>query len=207
MVLLRVKGPRACFTRPELKVEAVSYDVMTPTAAKAILGAIYRKPEMDWIIDGIHVINPIQTSTIMINGITDKINMKNVLSGKIKPMQVERKRDQRNMTFLRNVDYVIKAHFDIISGNDHPGKHISTFQRRAENGQCYRYPYFGCREFSVEKFYLVNKLPVSALKGTIRLGYILHSIDHEHNHSAFFDAVIEDGYMRIPPVDAPEIKR
>ena len=206
MTLLRVAGAWACFTRPELKVEAVTYDVMTPTAATAILESIYWKPEIEWVIDGIHVLNPIKTMTLMRNGITSKISSsKN--AWKIQPMEVEKVRDQRNATILRDVDYVIKAHFNIVSGEKNPMKHQMMFLRRATRGQCFRYPYFGCREFSVDSFVPVKEVPPSALKGTRNLGYMLHSIDYSNMRPAFFEAVIEDGYMSVPPSNSSRVKR
>lgn len=209
MVLLRVTGSRACFSRPELKVESVTYDVMTPTAAKAILECIYRKPEMEWVVDGIYVLNPILTTTLMRNGITVKISPQSVKSAwKISPLSVEKVRDQRNATILRNVDYVIKAHFDVVSGENNPAKHQMMFLRRALKGQCFRHPYFGCREFSVDSFALVKKVPPSALKGIMKLGYMLHSIDYDNDmQPAFFNAVLEDGFMAVPSLNDPGVKR
>ena len=207
-VMLRVKGRWACFTRPELKVEMVTYDVMTPTAAKAILGCIYRKPEMEWVVDGIHVINPIKTITLMRNGITETISSRNVLRGKQIPFDVSSMRDQRNATILYKVDYVIKAHFDVFPGNEDAAKHYCMFTRRASQGQCFRHPYFGCREFSVDSFELVKEIPPSSLKGTMQLGYMIHSFDHERDdHPAFFNAILEDGYLKVPPLKDPRVKR
>ena len=209
-ILLRVRGPWARFTRPELKVEAVTYDVMTPTAAKAILGAIYRKPEMEWVVDEISVLKPIQTISMMLNYITGNggaiINAGRTAS--VRPVDVTSMRDQRNTTILRDVDYVIRAHFDIVSGENNPGKHQMMFLRRALQGQCFRHPYFGCREFSVREFYPVKDVPESPLKGIIRLGFMLHSIDYANGQKKrFFNAVLENGRMAIPPVGSPEVKQ
>jgi CRISPR-associated protein Cas5d len=208
-VLLRVSGRWACFTRPDLKAESVTYDVMTPTAAKAILECIYRKPEMKWVVDGIYVLNPIKTISLLRNGIKNKISQRNVLNKSQKPFDCEKMRDQRNATILTNVDYVIEAHFEVVSGTDNPGKHLSIFLRRASRGQCFRHPYFGCREFSVDLFQPIreNEIPQSALQGKKELGYVLHSIDYGTYTPAFFKAEIVDGYMSVPPPNDPKVKR
>ena len=211
-LMLRVSGRRACFSRPELKVEAVTYDVMTPTAAKAILGSIYWKPEMDWAIDGIQVLNPVRTMSIMRNGITEKISVRNVNAQKQMPFNVESMREQRNATILVDVDYIIVAHIVLIS---HPGekpdseKHFNMFTRRASKGQCFRYPYLGCREFSADLFELAEKLPQphSSLKGTRDLGYMLHSINYDSNKPKFFRAEMIDGYINIPLATDRRVKQ
>jgi len=202
-VMLRVKGKRACFSRPEFHVEAVTYDTMTPTAARAILENIYWKPEMQWIIDGIHTLKPIQTISVMRNF----INGSGLSLPKNKPAQpisIEHTREQRYATVLVDVDYIIKAHF--ITKED-AAKHISMFNRRASSGQCFRHPYLGCREFSVDSFELVEKVPESALKGEKPLGYMLHSIDYSTGEAAYFNAVIKDGFLSVPPPDHKEVKR
>jgi len=206
-IKLRVSGPRACFTRPELHVEGVSYPTVTPTAAIGILSGIYFKPEIRWVIDGIHVLNPIRTTTLKRNMISDKVNPDQVIKGNHTSMDVCAKRDQRNASILLDVDYVIEAHFDIVSGENNPGKHISIFLRRAARGQCFAHPYFGCREFSVEKFYPIREAPASALKGTMDLGLMLHSIDYEKMRPAFFNAVLQDGYMKVPAPNSSGVKR
>ena len=208
-ILLRVAGRWACFTRPDLKAESVTYDTMTPTAAKAILGCIYCKPEMEWVIEGIHVLKPIKTISLMRNGIKNKISQRNVINGSQGPFEVNAMRDQRNATILTNVDYVIRAHFEIVSGKDNPGKHLSIFLRRASRGQCFRHPYFGCREFSVDRFSPIreDEIPRSALQGKIGLGYMLHSIDYDTYAPAFFNAELIDGFMEVPPTNDTKVKR
>jgi len=206
-IMLRVKGRRACFSRPELKVEAVSYDVMTPTAARAIVGCIYWKPQIEWVVDGILVLNPIRTAVIKQNLIDDKISAKAVARGSQKPFDVTSMRDQRNSTILIDVDYIIKAHFDIVSGEDNTGKHLDMFMRRAEKGQCFRHPYFGCRDFSVDSFELIQSMPLSQFKGIKPLGYMLHSIDYTTNKPAFWDAQLSNGYLSVPLATSKEVKR
>jgi CRISPR-associated protein Cas5d len=191
-ILLKVSGRWACFSRPELKVETVSYDVITPTAARAILESIYWKPEIKWVVNGITVLNPIRTFSIKRNFISK------IIGKRLEPIMVEDCREQRNATILQDVAYIIAAHFEIISGDKNSGKHMDMFTRRAEKGQCYRHPYFGCREFSVDKFELVSHTEPSALKGTMNLGYMLHSIDFATGFPSFFNAVVENGYMAVP---------
>jgi CRISPR-associated protein Cas5d len=196
--LLEVAGPLACFSRPELKVEMVSYDVITPTAARAILEAIYWKPEIRWEIDGIHILKPIQTISLKRNFVFEKL--------KNPPININKERDQRHATILRDVAYIIEAHFKILSGDDNSSKHSQMFTRRAQNGQCFSRPYFGCREFSVEKFRLLSNIKPS-LKGIHNLGYMLHSIDYETGRPAFFNAVLKEGYLKVPPIGHPEVKQ
>lgn len=203
-VMLRVSGKWACFSRPELKVEAVSYSCMTPTAARAILSAIYWKPEINWVVDGIHVLKKIRTMPLMRNFVSKKIPNKD--PAKLRPVDASAIRDQRNATILYDVDYVIKAHFEAYDKD--PNKHLSIFNRRASMGQYFRRPFFGCREFSVDRFDLVDRIPPSELRGKSELGYMLHSFDREsYTIPSFFNAVLDDGFLKVPPVDSSEVKR
>lgn len=195
MFLIRVIGGWACFTRPELKVEGVTYEVMTPSAARGLIENIYWKPEMKWIIKGIHVLSPIKTMTLMRNCIKHVLSTRSVTNGSQKPFDVTSMRDQRNTTVLRDVDYIIEAH---IEANENT-KHIEIFKRRMQKGQCFQQPYFGTREFAVDHFSLVDKVPDKPFRGKVDLGRMLHSIDYEHGEQpVFFDAVLKDGYLSIP---------
>lgn len=142
-VKLKVWGEYACFTRPEMKVERVSYDVMTPSAARGILEAIYWKPEIRWVVDRIHVLNPIRFTNIRRNEVADKIPVGNVTaamrkgSGKL-ALFVEDSRQQRAAMILCDVAYVIEAHFEIIGGEQNDGKHLDQFNRRARPGAAWR---------------------------------------------------------------------
>lgn len=194
MFFIRVTGRWACFTRPEMKVEGVTYEVMTPSAARGLLESIYWKPEMRWIVHGIHVLKPIQTMTIMRNCINNVVSTRNVLNGTLKPIDVTDKRDQRNATLLCDVDYVIEA--DIVA--EERTKHMEIFRRRMDKGQCFQHPYFGCKEFAVDSFTLVKTVPASPLKGKRDLGYMLHSIDYDNGEEpVFFEAVLEDGFLKV----------
>ncbi len=210
-VKLKIWGKYACFTRPEMKVERVSYDVMTPSAARGILEAIYWKPAIRWVIARIHVINPIRFINIRRNEIQSKLN-----TGAVKkamkdhsPLRVfiEDDRQQRAGLILRDVDYIIEAHFEFTSDEDNtPSKHKEIFERRALRGQCFHQPYLGCREFPAN-FDLVGKeIPASSLRGKKDLGWMLHDIDFDENLEAkFFRAYMQDGIIEIPPLKEKEV--
>lgn len=205
-VKLKVWGDYACFTRPEMKVERVSYDVMTPSAARGILEAIYWKPSITWVIDRIHVLKPIRFCNIRRNELGSRMaltTVKKAMNDGQSPVEVfiEEDRQQRASLVLRDVAYVIEAHFFIKGDEDtEPAKHKEMFDRRAEKGQCFHRPYLGCREFSAH-FSLVNRdIPVSELTGEKDLGWMLHDIDFENNMEArFFRAVMRNGTVDVPP--------
>lgn len=204
-VKLRVWGEFACFTRPEMKVERVSYDVMTPSAARGILEAIYWKPEIRWIVDRIHVLNPIRFTNIRRNELSDKIPVNNVSSvmkqgtGDL-VVFIEDKRVQRAALVLRDVNYVIEAHFDIISGPQNQGKHLDQFNRRAREGACFHRPYFGCREFPVSFGLVEGEIPIPALNGEQDLGWMLHDLDYPNDREAkFFRARLHNGILECTP--------
>jgi len=184
-IKLKVWGDFACFTRPEMKVERVSYDVMTPSAARGILEAIYWKPAIRWVIDQIHVLKPIRFMNIRRNEVASKIplgNIKKAMKGGRSPLGlfIESDRQQRAAVILRDVAYVIEAHFEYTGEEDNnDGKHLDEFNRRARKGKCFNQPYLGCREFPAH-FRLLEKdepLPASRLDGEQDLGFMLHDID------------------------------
>ncbi|MFG0292436.1 MAG: type I-C CRISPR-associated protein Cas5c [Phycisphaerales bacterium JB050] len=153
-IRLRVWGPSACFSRPEMKVEQASYEVMTPSAARGILEAVYWKPEIRWVITAIHVLAPIRFTNIRRNGVASKIPVRGA-SGASKAMSsgkgqlglaIEDDRQQFASMILRDVHYLIEARFEILGGKDGPGKHLAIFERRAKAGQCFHRPYLGARE-------------------------------------------------------------
>lgn len=197
-IKLRVKGDYALFTRPEMKVERVSYDVMTPSAARGILEAIYWKPAIRWVIDRIHVLRPVRFENIRRNEMANRVSVNQSDMEKGKPIYrfIEEDRQQRASLVLRNVDYVIEAHFELTGTDDSdPGKHLAMFERRAKKGQCFHRPYFGCREFSVD-FEWCDELPESPFWGEKDLGFMLHDIDFADNMTPhFFRAVMNDGVI------------
>lgn len=217
-VKLHVWGSRACFTRPEMKVERVSYDVITPSAARGILEAIHWKPAIRWVVDRIHVLKPIRFESIRRNEVGQKIPAGNAArgmrSGSVKDLRlfVEDERQQRAATVLRDVAYVIEAHFEHTaraSADDTDGKHLDTFNRRAARGQCFHQPCLGTREFSAAFALAEDPPPVCdpALAGTRELGWMLHDIDFADGMTPrFFKAVMRDGIIDVPPLRAAEVK-
>jgi len=176
-----------------MKVERVSYDVITPSAARGILEAIYWKPEMRWVIDQIHVLKPIRFSHVRRNEIDCKISVKGktgvtaAMKNRVVSLgiRVERHRQQRAAVVLRDVAYGIKAHIEVlkdVESSDPPlakpeAKHLDMFKRRAARGQYFHHPYFGTREFPAH-FTLVDRFPEapSELKGELDLGYMLRDL-------------------------------
>lgn len=215
-ISLHVWGDLACFTRPEMKVERVSYDVITPSAARGVIEAIYWKPEIRWVITRLHVLRPIRFTSLRRNEVASKVPATTVARamktgrGNL-ALYVEEDRQQRAATILRDVAYVIEARFDIVSGEDNPGKHLDQFNRRARAGQCYHRPYLGCREFPAH-FALIepgDPLPSSELAGTGErdLGYVLHDIDFADDMTPhFFRAVMRDGVIDVPPLSGKAVK-
>ena len=154
-VRIRVWGDYALFSRPELKVERYSYDVITPSAARGIMDAIYYHPGMRWIIDKIYVVKPIRVTSVRRNEVKSKISASNVLqayNGADKALYMSSKQEivQRASVLLTDVEYVIEAHFEMTekaNKTDNPGKFKDITMRRLKKGECYHMPYFGCREF------------------------------------------------------------
>ncbi len=220
-IKLHIWGDNACFTRPEMKVERVSYDVITPSAARGILEAIHWKPAIQWVIDEIQVLEPVRFESIRRNEVASKISARNVTSAMNKGstenlyMLVDegKERQQRAATILRNVGYIIEAHFELTDkagGDDNEGKHLEMFNRRARKGQCFHHPYLGTREFPAEFTLLENgTLPKSNLPENDRdkdLGWMLHDIDFaDDNTPHFFRAVMEDGVIKVPPFQSKEV--
>jgi len=210
-VSVKVWGDYACFTRPEMKVERVSYDVMTPSAARGILEAIHWKPAIRWVVDRIHVLKPIRFDTIRRNEVASKIpvgNAERAMKGQPAPLWlfVEDDRQQRAALVLRDVAYVIDAHFertDRAGDGDTDGKHLDTFNRRVAKGQCFHRPYLGCREFAAF-FGPPDDPPAPPVHtGTRDLGWMLHDIDFEAGmEPRFFRAEMKDGVIAVPPLGA-----
>ena len=218
-IKLHVWGDYACFTRPEMKVERVSYDVITPSAARGILEAIHWKPAIRWVVDKIHVLRPIQFESIRRNEVASKISAHNAGTAKAKGtteslyMLVDegKERQQRASTVLRNVAYIIEAHFvltDKAGNDDNEGKHLDIFNRRARKGQCFHHPYLGTREFIAHFEPVVNNsIPPSVLTEQNKdLGWMLHDIDFSHNNTPhFFRAEMRDGVIEVPAFNAEQV--
>ncbi|WP_088348715.1 MULTISPECIES: type I-C CRISPR-associated protein Cas5c [Rhodomicrobium] len=217
-IRLKVSGDYACFTRPEMKVERVSYDVMTPSAARGLLEAIHWKPAIRWVIDEIHVLKPIRFQSIRRNEVGNKApagKIKSAMrSGSLEGLQllVDEDRQQRAATVLIDVAYVIAAHFKLTpkaGPDDNEGKHLDTFNRRAAKGQCFQQPCLGTREFAARFELLSPDAPLPAsIAETRDLGFMLWDIDHAGDRaSMFFRAGLENGVMRVPAPDSAEIRR
>ena len=192
-IKLEVWGEFAAFNRPEMKVERVSYDVMTPSSARGVLEAIYWKPEMRWVIDTIHVLEPIRFTHVRRNEISSVIPVAGArgvqaasrkTSGDLR-IDVTGHRQQRAAMILRDVRYGISAHVELAdaesSKENSIAKHLEMFKRRASRGQYFHHPYLGCREFPAE-FRLVDSFPpcpeeLRAGPQPRDLGYMLRDID------------------------------
>lgn len=202
-----------------MKVERVSYDVMTPSAARGLLEAIHWKPAIRWVIDAIHVLEPIRFESIRRNEVGHKAP-----AGKIKSamkrgdleglnLLVDEDRQQRASTVLVRPAYVIEAHFELTKKaglEDNEGKHLDIFNRRAARGQCFYQPCLGTREFAAH-FELID--PAAPLPPAIEesrdLGFMLFDIDHEAEGrpSLFFRAALENGVVKIPAPNSAEVRR
>ena len=223
---LEVWGAYACFTRPELKVERVSYDVMTPSAARAIFESIFWKPAIRWQVTKIEVLNPIKWCNIRRNEV-GAVASKN-------PIYIEDKRQQKNSLLLQDVRYRIWAKLEfipqwkrkesknpLIDGeevellrkDENPGKYNAMFERRARKGQCFNQPYLGTREFSAS-FRLVdieNDVLDNPIQESRDLGLMLYDMDFEKNvekpDAMFYRAKMENGVIIVPHRDSEEVLR
>lgn len=205
---LKVWGRNACFTRPEMKVERVSYDVMTPSAARGVLEAILWKPAIRWKVKQIDVLNPIKWESVRRNEVGA------VMSPRTSGLFIEEHRQQRAGLFLRDVAYIIHAYFEMTDkagAEDTVVKFTEMFLRRAEKGQCFHRPYLGCREFAAEFEVFTNGKPLpDPITETRDLGWMLYDIYHENSadkgsqhfcgdncRPAFFRASLDNGRMVI----------
>lgn len=208
-VKVRVWGDYALFCRPELKVERCSYDVITPSAARGILEAIFWHPGMSWRIDRIHVRKPIRFTSVRRNEVKSKVSASNALSvynGAKKNLFISSKEDivQRASLLLKDVDYVIEAHFvlnDKANDSDNPGKFKDIIMRRLRRGACYHHPYFGCREFPAN-FSLWEGEVCGAYDDVEErdLGFMLYDMDYSNLDDIqpmFFRAVMRRGVIDL----------
>jgi len=211
-IRLKVWGDYACFTRPEMKVERVSYDVMTPSAARGILEAIYWKPAICWVIDKIHVIKDVKFDNIRRNEVLGKIpasTVRSALNGDEVALYQDpnEARVQRASLVLRDVCYYIEAHFERTADagpEDTVEKHYNVALRRMRKGQCFHHPYFGCREFPVQFEFVEGEIPHSWYygknEGTKDLGIMLWDIDFKDKNdlkAVFFRAHMRDGVIDV----------
>lgn len=209
-VKVKVWGDYALFARPEMKVERCSYDVMTPSAARGILEAIYWHPGMRWKIDKIYVKNPIRFTSVRRNEVKSKISANNVLrvyNGAKKPLYICSKEEivQRASVILCDVSYVIEAHFEMTeraNETDNPGKFKDIIMRRLRRGECYHMPYFGCREFPAH-FCLCEEEEIQTAYSEVPekdLGFMLFDMDYSDKANIqpmFFRAVMKNGVLNL----------
>jgi CRISPR-associated protein Cas5d len=207
MFRLKVWGEHACFTRPEMKVERVSYDVMTPSAARGVLEAILWKPAICWRITRIDVLNPIRWASVRRNEVGA------VMSPRATGLFVEEQRQQRAGLFLREVAYLIHTFFELTASagpEDNIKKFEEMFTRRAQKGQCFHRPYLGCREFAAQ-FELLPEAAEGpqAIDETRDLGFMLYDMDHSGTGPMpmWFRAQLQYGRVLVPPPGSPEVRR
>lgn len=205
-IKMEVWGEYACFTRPEMKVERVSYDVPTPSAARGMVESVYYHPGLKWHVDKIYVCKPIRFTNILRNEVASKISARNVLTeanGK-KRSYIDRNADiqQRATTMLRDVHYVIEAHFEMTdkaNPSDNPGKFQDIVKRRLRSGQAYMQPYLGCRECTAH-FRLWEGGDIPTIDETWDLGYMIFDMDYsdlENIQPMFFRAQMVHGVIDL----------
>ena len=217
-ICLEVWGDYALFTRPEMKVERVSYDVMTPSAARGLMEAIYWHPGMKWIIDRIHVCAPIRFTNLRRNEVKSTISARSartVMERGKGELYLSTSEDiqQRAALLLRDVRYVIEAHFDMTekaAPGDNSGKFQDIVKRRIQRGQFYHQPCFGCREFPAQ-FRLCEEIPPChpELDGERDLGWMLWDMDYtdpENIRPLFFRARLQNGVLEIPTRNSGEVR-
>ena len=209
-VKVKVWGDYALFSRPEMKVERCSYDVMTPSAARGILEAIYWHPGMRWIIDKIYVKNPIRFTSVRRNEVKSKVSKNNALqayNGDASSFYISTKEDivQRASLILCDVCYVIEAHFEMTdkaNESDNAGKSKDIIMRRLKRGECYHMPYFGCREFPAQ-FCLCEEDDITTIYSEVPekdLGFMLYDMDYsnlDNIQPMFFRAVMKKGVVDL----------
>ena len=216
-IRLRAWGDHACFTRPEMKAERYSYDVMTPSAARGILEAIYWKPEMQWIVTRIDVLKPIRRASVRRNEVRSKApvsHLKKAMSGKRASLglNIVADRVQRASIILRDVSYDIHARIELTGegdSSDNISKHWGMFIRRARGGQCFHRPCFGNREFAAHFALAENCRQAHPIRKTADLGVMLFDIDYSQAppRPMFFHARMESGSIIIPRASSPEVLR
>lgn len=215
-VRLEVWGEHALFTRPEMKVERVSYDVMTPSAARNILQAIYWHPQFDYVIDKIIVMNPIKTMSIKRNEVDAVASARSVSSamngnGDLKPIYTSKARQQRNSLILKDVRYVIEHHIVPKKGygEDTLKKTTSIYNDRVDKGRCFHQPYLGCREFPAYfKAYYGPDWTTGFENGERDLGYMLFDMDYHDKKTIrpeFFKAKLVNGVLNVPDPKSSEV--
>lgn len=218
---LEVWGDYACFTRPEMKVERVSYDVITPSAARGIFEAVLWKPEFRWRIVRIEVVNPIRWISVRRN------ELGSVISPRRECCFIEEERQQRAGLFLRDVRYRVYASLELMNSHGSPNqsssnkagdgdlatKYREMFIRRAQKGQCYHRPYLGCRECAAHFRWIEGGPSESSQRDLWRedrdFGWMLYDLDYSGTEVVpmFFRAVMKQGVIAVPSPESDEVRR
>lgn len=211
-ITIRVRGQYALFTRPEMKVERVSYDIITPSAARGVIEAIYWKPAIRWVIDRIHVMNEIQFTNIRRNEVSEKVSEREArrrMEGAQEPffLAAAEDRQQRASMVLKDVDYIIEAHFEMVPEKAGPEdtieKHYNMALRRLRKGQYFSPPCLGTREFGAEVQLIEGEIPPSPLTGNRELGWMLYDLDFSNPRDIqpqFFKAALNNGVLDLTQV-------
>lgn len=226
---LEVWGDYACFTRPEMKVERVSYDVITPSAARAVFEAIFWKPAVKWHVTRIEVLNPVKWISVRRNEVGS------LMSHRAQQLFIEDNRQQRAGLFLKDVRYRLYAELefiapqnriktgnyaddaladdaerDSIKADENPGKYNAMFERRAKKGQCFSRPYLGCREFAADFKFVENPVKSDGIEEDRDLGFMLYDMDFSNPHdpqAMFYRARMQRGVIIVPPVESEEVRK
>lgn len=204
-MLFEFWGPRACFTRPELKVERYSYDIPTPAALRGMISAIYWHPSIEWKIDKIYVLNPIRYEIIKRNEISKVIPKIHSAEDAFKYRIIaDNDREQRSSRILTDVHYVVDAHFEMQNDKagigDSPDKIVAIVSRRLKKGQCFNTPYMGCREFSCNFGRWPDESTIPAIEDSRDLGLMLYDLDYSSPGDIkpmYFHAVMRHGVVDV----------
>lgn len=222
-------GDYACFTRPEMKVERVSYDVITPSAARAVFEAIFWKPAIRWRVTRIEVLNPVKWVSVRRNEVGS------LMSHRSQHLFIEDNRQQRAGLFLQDVRYrlyaelefvaprnrpevkkpvndclVDEADRDTLRADENPGKYNAMFERRAKKGQCFNQPYLGCREFSASFRLVENPVKSDGIPEDKDLGFMLYDMDFRDPHdpnAMFYRPLMHQGVIIVPPIESEEVRK
>lgn len=208
-IKIRVRGDYALFTRPEMKVERVSYDIITPSAARGIIEAVYWKPAIRWVIDKIHVLRKIEFTNIRRNEVSEKVSESEArrrMNGATEPFYLSTTdaRQQRAALVLKNVDYIIEAHFEMTDkagAEDTIEKHYNIVLRRLRKGQHFHAPCLGTREFSAKVELIEDDAPMpQSPLGNLELGWMLYDLDFADSADIkpkFFRATLNNGVLDL----------
>lgn len=198
---VKVWGEYACFTRPEMKVERVSYPVMTPSAARGLLEAIFWKPEFSWRVHEIWVLNPIRHASLVRNEVNTRASERAARTWAKEGggFFAEEDRAQRHTLALRDVEYVIRAEQVLRASDQHPQKYRAQFERRVQRGQCFYRPYLGCREFSCH--FGPREASDRPVAHDDDLGRMLFDLAYDKDgkgRPVFFSARLQGGVLHVP---------